>query len=200
MDRVESAVAVEDEAGGQMCGESPWPIDRFLLSRLLLGALSEEEQRQLLVRLLRADAVSRREIRPFLEPFVVDDSERLGRFEEALASGVDAEVARASLLDRDLEAQLESLLRDFTFQDLFQLGETSRRLFSWGMAELLLRRSQKAEVEMPTRRSSFFLATTVIDGLEILAAAGVSPPHPRAIADLRRRLALSGAILRPRAN
>ena len=53
---------------------------------------------------------------------------------------------------------------------------------------------------MPTRRTSFFLATTVIDGLEILGAAGVSPPHSRAIADLRRRLSLAGAILRPGAN
>lgn len=176
------------------------PLDRFLVSRLLLGALSEHEQRQLLVRLLRADAALRREIKPFLEPFVVDDSDRLGRFEEALASGVDAEVARKSLLNRDSEAELEDLIREFTFQDLFQLGETSRRLFSWGMAELLLRRSQKAEVDMPTRRTSFFLATAVIDGLEILGAAGVSPPHSRAIADLRRRLALAGAILRPGAN
>jgi hypothetical protein len=74
MDRVTSSVAVEDEADGQTCGESPWLLDRFLLSRLLLGALSEEEQRQLLVRLLRADAVSRREIKPFLEPFVVDEA------------------------------------------------------------------------------------------------------------------------------
>jgi hypothetical protein len=173
------------------------PLDRFLVSRLLLGALSEHEQRQLLVRLLRADAATRREIAPFLEPFVVEDGERLDRFEEALASGVDAEVARKSLLDRDSEAELEELIRAFTFQDLFQLGEASRRLFSWGMAELLLRRSQKAEIDMPTRRTSFFLATAVVDGLEILGAAGVAPPHPRAIADLRRRLKGSGAVLRP---
>lgn len=171
-------------------------LDRFFVSRLLLGALSEHEQRLLLVRLLRADPSLRQEIAPFLEPFVVDDHDRFGRFEAALAQGVDPEVARLSLLDRDSEGELESLIRAFTFQDLFQLGETSRRLFSWSMAELLLRRSLRREIDLPTRRTSFFLATTVVDGLEILAAAEVLPPHPLAIADLRRRLAASSLPLR----
>lgn len=172
-------------------------LDRFFVSRLLLGALSEHEQRRLLVRLLQADAALREEIAPFLEPFVVAESERFGRFEEALASGVDPEVARISLIDRDSESELEGLIRAFTFQDLFQLGEASRRIFSWGMAELLLRRTQRGDVDMPSRRTSYFLASTVVDGLEIFTAAGVLPPHPRAIADLRGRLARAGAVLRP---
>lgn len=172
-------------------------LDRFLVSRLLLGALSEHEQRQLLVRLLRADAAMREEIAPFLAPFVVEEGERFGRFEEALANGVDPEVARKSLLDRDSEGELEGLIRAFTFQDLFQLGDASRRIFSWSMAELLLRRSQRGDIDMPNRRTSYFLATTVVDGLEIFSAAGVLPPRPRAIADLRERLKQSTAALRP---
>jgi hypothetical protein len=128
---------------------------------------------------------------------VVEDHERFARFEAALASGVDAEVARVSLLDRESESQLEELIRAFTFQDLFQLGDASRRLFSWSMAELLLRRAQRGDVDLPSRRTSFFLSTTVVDGLDILAAAGVLPPHPRALADLRGRLQRTGAALRP---
>ena len=172
-------------------------LDRFLVSRLLLGALSEHEQRLLLVRLLHADAALRAEISPFLEAFLVDDDGRFRRFEEALASGVDPEVARLSLIDRDSEGGLEEIIRGFTFQDLFQLGDASRRLFSWGMAELLLRRSQRGDVDLPSRRTSYFLATTVVDGLEIFTAAGVLPPHPLAIADLRGRLQQTGAVLRP---
>lgn len=174
-------------------------LDRFLVSRLLLGALSEHEQRQLLVRLLRADAALREEMAPYLEPFVVAENELFGRFEAALASGVDPEVARMSLMDRDSESELEGLIRAFTFQDLFQLGEASRKIFSWGMAELLLRRTMRGDVDMPSRRTSLFLATTVIDGLEIFAAAGVAPPCPLAIADLRERLKRSTAALRPSA-
>lgn len=172
-------------------------LDRFFVSRLLLGALSEHEQRRLLVRLLRADAALREEIGPFLEPLVVEDHQRFARFEAALESGVDAEVARVSLLDRDSESELEALIRAFTFQDLFQLGDASRQLFSWSMAELLLRRAQRGDLDLPSRRTSFFLATTVVDGLEIFTAAGVLPPHARALADLRGRLQHAGAALRP---
>lgn len=183
--------------GGIVDSEERPALDRFWVSRLLLGALSEHEQRALLVQLLRFDSDLRQGMTPFLQPFVVDDHERLSRFEAALASGVDPEVARLSLLDRDSEAELSELIRAFTFQDLFQLGESSRRLFSWEMAELLLRRASRADVDLPTRRSSYFLATMVVDGLEILATVGVAPPRPRAIADLRRRMALLGASLRP---
>lgn len=183
--------------GGIVDSEERPALDRFWVSRLLLGALSEHEQRALLVRLLRLDGDLRKGMTPYLQAFVVDDHERLGRFESALASGVDPEVARLSLLDRDSEAELGELIRAFTFQDLFQLGESSRRLFSWEMAELLLRRAGRADVDLPTRRSSYFLATLVVDGLEILAAAAVAPPRPHAIADLRRRMALLGASLRP---
>lgn len=172
-------------------------LDRFFVSRLLLGALTEHEQRLLLVRLIHADAQFRAEIAPLLQPFAQADHERLARFEAALASGVDAEVARVSLLDREAEGELEELIRAFTFQDLFQLGETSRRIFSWSMAELLLRRAQRGEVDMPSRRTSLFLATTVVDGLEVLGAAGVLEPPPRALADLRGRLERVGAALRP---
>lgn len=186
-----------DAAAGGLGESRPEPaLDRFFVSRLLLGALSEHEQRRLLVRLLRADAALRREIEPFLAPFVAEDHEPFARFEAALASGVAAEVARVSLLEKESEARLESLIRDFTFQDLFQLGGASRRVFSWSMAELLLRRAQRGDVDLPSRRTSFFMATTVTDGLDILAAAGVLPPYPRALADLRGRLQGIGAALR----
>lgn len=183
--------------GGIVDSEERPALDRFWVSRLLLGALSEHEQRALLVRLLRLDANLRRDMAPFLQPFALGDHERLGRFESALASGVDPEVARLSLLDRDSEAELGELIRAFTFQDLFQLGESSRRLFSWEMAEHLMGRSSRTDVDLPTRRTSYFLATLVVDGLEILAATEVAKPHPHAIADLRRRMALVGATLRP---
>lgn len=186
-------------------------LDRFLVSRLLLGALSEHEQRRLLLRLLRSDSGLRREITPFLKSFVAGvanvadvagdagESDHFDRFEEALEKGVEPQVARLSLLDRDSEAELEEIISAFTFQDLFALSAGSRRIFSWGMAELLLRRAQRADSDLPTRRTSYFLALMVVDVLEILVATNLLAAHPRAFADLRRRLGLLNAELRPSA-
>ncbi len=136
-----------------------------------MGALSEHEQRRFVARLLRVDRSLREEIKPFLEPFVVGDQERLGRFEAALASGGDSDIARISLLYEESSGQLENIIRAFSFDDLFKLGETCRRVFSWTIAELLLRRAQSDEVDLASRRTSFFMATMVTDGMDILVAA-----------------------------
>ncbi len=188
--------------GGFVDSQDEPALDRFLVSRLLLGALSEHEQRRLLLRLLRSDSGLRWEITPFLRSFVAGDageSDHFDRFEEALEKGVEPQVARLSLLDRDSEAELEEIISAFTFQDLFALSAGSRRIFSWGMAELLLRRAQRADSDLPTRRTSYFLALMVVDVLEILVATNLLAAHPRAFADLRRRLGLLNAELRPSA-
>lgn len=178
-------------------------LDQFLVSRFILGALSGLEQRWLLVRLLRLDPALREEITPFLAPLVDKQAAEpleLSQLETALASGGDAQAERQALLGQESEDELEELIREYTFEDLFHLGEATRRFFSWSMAERLLHRAHRPDLGPPLRSTTFFLAAMVIDGLDILTAAGVLPPYPRTIADLRRRLHETGRVLQAEKN
>lgn len=170
-------------------------IDPAFVSRLLLGALSEHEQRMLAVRLLRADAAFRLEVRAVVEPFTMFDLDLVAAYADALyrASGdetIDLPATRARILAAgerrvpDLEAQM----RAFTFSDVLQLGEVTRSLFSWSMAEHLLRRADDDARSEYQRRTALYLALMVIDVVDILGAAGHSPHFPSVIADVRQRV------------
>lgn len=188
---------------GQIDGPSEsTTIDRGMLSRLLIGALTEHEQRMLVVRLLRLDPQLRLQMLSLLEPFEVFDADLACEYEALLdqlpspaddtgvvLGGETAERHR-EILERAFARapDLEEMISDFTYRDLLQLGEVTRKLFSWSMAEMLLRRSRDPEVDDRRARTSLYLAAMVIDVVEILGVAGHSPYCPRVIGNVRRRL------------
>ncbi|RMH23484.1 MAG: hypothetical protein D6696_00395 [Acidobacteria bacterium] len=176
-------------------------IDKPFVSRLLIGALSEHEQRRLVARLLRLDSTFRLSVAAVLEPFEMFDQELAAEYAEALERrqrdpGFDLAAARRAILERarraagDLEAQLDR----FTLEEVLKLGEVTHRFFSWTMAELLLERARHAPD--PRRvRANLYLALMVIDVVDILGATGHSLSFPTVVEDVRSRIRAAYAAL-----
>ncbi len=165
-------------------------IDEKFVSRLMLGALSDHEQRMLTARLARRDPEFRAALRAILEPFEMLDGDLVREYSVALDRDPDdRRRVRRGILTRSFArvADLEALLRDFTVNDALALGGVTRQLFSWSMAELLLKRGLESTREHQAR-TSFYLAAMVIDVVEILGATGHSPYFGNVVADVRRRI------------
>ena len=166
-------------------------IDESLVSRLLLGALSEHEQRMITVELVRCDAGFRAALRSILEPFEMFDSDFAEEYRAALDQApLAAADRRREILDRSFRraGNLEQLIREFTVRDVLSLGEVTCKLFSWSMAEHLLQRSRDREKGGHHSRTSLYLALMVIDVVEILGAIGHSPSLGAVITDVRQRI------------
>ncbi len=169
-------------------------IDETYVSRLLLGALSEHEQRLLAAWLARSDPEFRASLRSILAPFELLDGDLAREYSVALdLNPGDSDRLRSEILTRSFAQveDLEALLHEFTVNDALALGGVTRKLFSWSMAELLLERGLKSKKEHRAR-TSLYLATMVIDVVEILGATGHSPYYANVIADVRRRIRQAG--------
>ncbi len=165
-------------------------IDETFVSRLLLGALSEHEQRVLAASLARSDPEFRSSLRSILEPFEMLDGDLVREYSAALSGEPGTgERTRREILTRSFAQveDLETLLREFTVGDALALGGVTRKLFSWSMAELLLERGVQS-AQGHRARTSLYLASMVIDVVEILGAVGHSPSFANVIADVRRRI------------
>ncbi len=165
-------------------------IDEAFVSRLLLGALSEHEQRILTVWLARSDPEFRASLRLILEPFEMLDGDLVREYSAALDQGPgESDHVRREILTRSFAQaeDLEALLHEFTMNDALALGGVTRKLFSWSMAELLLERSRKS-TEEHRARTSLYLASMVIDVVEILGATGHSPYFANVVTDVRERI------------
>ncbi len=170
-------------------------IDETFVSRLMLGALSEHEQRLLAVWLARSDPEFRASLRSILEPFELNDGELAREYSAALdLDPDDSDRRRREILARSFAQveDLEALLRELTVNDALALGGVTRKLFSWSMAELLLERSLKSGKEHRAR-TSLYLASMVIDVVELLGATGHYPHFANVIADVRRRIRQAAA-------
>lgn len=170
-------------------------VDARFVSRLILGALTEHEQRRLALRLLQVDGGFRLRVLAFLEPFEMFDGDLLAAYAQALERAArdpcyDLQRTRRALLAQSHERapDLGPLIRAFTFGDLLRLGEATRRLFSWSMAEYLLARGGDENDTPYGIRSNLYLALTVVDVIELLAVAGHSPYFPDVVVDLRSRI------------
>gem|GEM_PF-6499223 len=170
-------------------------VDGGFVSRLILGALSEHEQRRLALRLLQVDSGFRVHVLAFLEPFQVFDSDLLAAYDRALQRQTrdpdfNPQPTRRALLEQYYARapDLGSLIRAFTYGDVLRLGETTRRLFSWTMAEFLLARASERSDTGYNSRTHLYLALMVIDVVEILGVVGHSPAFPAVAADVRRRI------------
>ncbi len=165
-------------------------VDRTFVARLLLGALSEHEQRLLAVRLLESDAEFRAALLRRLQPFEMFDLDALGEYAAVLRDGRDVQVRREAILQRTAArgVDLEGLIRDFTFPEALELGGVTPRLFTWSMAEHLLARSRRPGENEHHANTSLYLAMMVIDVVELLGSAGHSPRFPSVVADVRRRI------------
>lgn len=170
-------------------------VDRKFVSRLLLGALSEHEQRLLVSRLLLQDQQLRQQVLSIVGSFESFDSDLMERYSEGLEQGRKDRELRQELLDigRARAPRLEQLLREFTFGDVLSLGPTTRQIFSWSMAELLLQRAGRYRNEDPRQQTDLYLALMVVDVLDILGAAGERLHLPLVIDDLRRRIRRASA-------
>ena len=181
-------------------GERIWrtgtaEIDGPWVSRLLLGALSDREQRLLAVRLLHHDDRFRVALTSVLRPFEMFDLDLVKEF-GAFLDETDLETdeerisrRREEILDRALRRiDPEALIAQLTMGDLLLRGPAAQRIFSWSMAEYLVRRALRRGINEHLARTSLRLAHMVIDVVEILGAAGHSPEFPRVVADLRGRL------------
>ena len=168
-------------------------VDEGFLSRLLLGAQTEHEQRLVAVRLLHRDADFRAAVAEVLAPFEMFDLDLLAEYDRVLRR--DAEDERVASRRRQLltlaferAPDLENMIRNLTFVDLLQLGEVTRWFFSWSMAELLLQRVRRVGASEHEMRTSLYMALMVIDVVEILAAAGRCPEYPEVVRDVRQRI------------
>ena len=176
----------------------PQQADAAFVARLLLGAQSEHEQRLTAVRLLRRDARFRAAVAAVLEPFETFDSDLAAEYARVLREtepGAEIAVRRSEILDRAAARapDLEQMLRQFTYTDVLRLGEVTRRIFTWSMAETLLGRARRPDLSEYEVKVSLYLALMVIDAVEILSAAGHSPELPEVVADVRRRIAETAA-------
>ena len=100
-------------------------IDEAFVSRLLLGALSEHEQRLLVARLARSDSDFRTSLRSILEPFELLDHDLAREYSVALdLNPGDSDRLRRQILARSLTRveDLEALLEEFTVNDALSLG------------------------------------------------------------------------------
>ena len=168
----------------------PQEIDSALLARLLLGAQSEHEQRLVVIRLLSRDAEFRAAVASVVEPFEMFDLDDVSEYAAVLRQGRgdEAEQRRRILRRAYARADLEHMLRHFTYTDVLSLGEVTRQLFSWSMAELLIDRSRRTGLADYGAATSLYLALMVIDVVEILGAAGHSPTFPEVVCDVRKRI------------
>ncbi len=170
-------------------------IDETFVSRLLLGALSEHEQRLLVSWLARSDPGFRASLRSILEPFELPDGDLAREYSAALdLNPGNSDRMRREILARSFAQveDLDALLQEFTVNDALALGGVTRKLCSWSMAELLLERSLKTSKEHRAQ-TSLYLASMVIDIVEILGATGHSPDLGNVIADVRRRIRQAAA-------
>lgn len=165
-------------------------MDRTLVARLLLGALSEHEQRLLAVRLIESDGEFRAAMHRCLHPFEMFDAEAVEEYDAVLRVGRDVETRREAILRRTAErgVDLEGLIRDFTFPEALELGGVTPRLFTWSMAEHLLARSRRTDQNEHYASTSLYLALMVIDVVEMLGSVGHSPRVPAVVKDVRRRI------------
>ncbi len=173
-------------------------IDESFVSRLLLGALSEHEQRTLTVWLARSDPEFRASVRSILEPIETLDGDLIGEYSAALGlSPGERDRVRREILTRSFAQaeDLEALLQELTMNDALALGGVTRKLFSWSMAELLLERGRNSAREHRAL-TSLYLASMVIDVVEILGATGHSPYFADVIADVRRRIGQAAEMRR----
>lgn len=169
-------------------------IDATFLVRLFLGIQSEHEQRLTVIRLLRLDEGLRTEMRAILESFEMFDLDLVAEYEQVLTGPpgheIDFEARRQQILSRAFErADLEKMLRHFTYYDLLQLGGATRKLFSWSMAEMLLQRTCRVGASEYEVRTSLYLAVMIVDVVEILGVTGQSPEFPAVVSDVRLRIA-----------
>ena len=86
-------------------------------------------------------------------------------------------LARSAARGEDLDA----LLAAFTVDDALALGGVTRKLFSWSMAERLLERGLRSTEEHRSR-TNLYLASMVIDIVEILGATGTRTRDRAAVA------------------
>lgn len=165
-------------------------VDQTLVARLLLGALSEHEQRLLAVRLIECDDEFRAAMHRRLRPFEMFDVDAVQEYDEVLRAGRDVETRRKAILRRtaELGVDLEGLVRDFTFPEALELGGVTPRLFTWSMAEHLLARSRRPGQNEHLASTSLYLALMVIDVVEMLGSVGHSPRVPAVVKDVRRRI------------
>jgi len=165
-------------------------IDEAFVSRLVLGALSEHEQRMLAVALARSDPAFRRSMRSILEPFETFDSDLTAEYSAALDLPV-SEIGRRrrEILGRSLARvpDMEMLIHRLTVSDAMSLGKMTRQFFSWSMAELLLERSRQT-VDGHRARTSSYLALMVIDMVELLGVVNRAPHFGNVVADVRQRI------------
>lgn len=178
----------------QIVPTDPQTIDPALLVKLFLGAQSEHEQRLIAIRLLRLDEGLRKAMSIILEPFEMFDLDLVTEYEQVLQSPrgheINFEDRRHQILGRAFErANLEQMLRHFTYYDLLQLGSTTRKLFSWSMAEMLIQRTCRVGVSKYEVHTSLYLAMMIIDVVEILGVSGQSPEFPAVVSDVRLRIA-----------
>ena len=165
-------------------------IDEAFVARLLLGTLSEHEQRMLAVGLARSDPAFRRSLRPILEPFEIFDGDLTAEYAAALdqdPAEVDRE--RREILGRSVARapDIEMLIHGLTVSDALSLGGVTRQFFSWSMAELLLERSQRS-TDGHRARTSSYLALMVIDMVELLGVVNRAPHLGHVAVDVRRRI------------
>lgn len=172
-------------------------FDAAFASRCLLGALSAHEQRQMVARLAKADSGVRARLAELLSGFTMADADLALELSEALAAGGDSTAVRADLMRKAHErvGDLEPHLRAFTIADLFSLGEASRAMFSWSMAEFLLARADQRNVHLAS--TSLSLASMVVDVLDVLAQVGQAPALDALLADLRQRIEVRNERFRP---
>ena len=165
-------------------------IDEAFVSRLVLGALSEHEQRMLAVALAQSDPEFRRSLRSILEPFETFDGDLTAEY-AAVLDRDPAEVGRerSEILGRSFARapDMETLIRELTVSDALSLGGVTRQFFSWSMAELLLERSRQS-VDDHRARTSSYLALMVIDMVELLGVVNRAPHFVQVFADVRRRI------------
>lgn len=166
-------------------------IDTSLVSRLFLGALSEHEQRMLAVALLRNSSDYRAAVYSIIEPFEMFDSDLTIEYSEALArSSPDIKQDRKKLLERAALriGDLGALMHDLTVVDALALGDVTRKIYSWSMAEFLLQRGCENESNRFHAKTDLYLALMVIDVVELLGAAGHSPSFPGVVPNVRQRI------------
>ncbi len=199
---------MEDDVGKRLMTTEILEIDETFVARLLLGALSEHEQRLLVTRLTEGDDEFRGAVLDRLKLFEMFDLDALAEYDTVLQDGHDAE-RRDAAARRDAEARrdailrrtaesgvdLEGLIRDFTFPKVLELGGVTPRFFTWSMAEHLLARSRRPGIGWHHASTSLYLAMMVIDVVELLGSAGHSPRFPAVVADVRCRIREAELVL-----
>jgi len=78
-------------------------LDHTVVARLILGGLSEHEQRLLAIRLIAGDAEFRAAMYRQLQPFEMFDIEAAQEYDAVLRAGGDVERQRDAILRRAVE-------------------------------------------------------------------------------------------------